>query len=182
LFTIYRATNITNGKVYIGFDSKWPNRKAQHLKKYKNERYKTAFYSALRKHGEHAFVWDVLYQSEDGDHCLNVMEPQFIAEHQSFGPGGYNLTAGGEGCLGRSGPLKWKTKVKTKEHGDAISRAKKGVPLTEQHKQALSEAKKQPVVVNGVHYPTKLAAMRALHVRHATLMRMLQSDTPVLDT
>lgn len=180
MFTIYRATNTTNGKVYIGFDSKWPNRKAQHLKKYKNERYNTAFYAALRKYGVDAFVWDVLYQSEDGDHCLNVMEPRFIAEHQSFGPSGYNLTAGGEGCLGRNGPQK-KHGPPAVDHREAISRAKKGVPLSVDHRQALSSAKKKPVVINGVTYPSRTAAMKALRIKHATLLKLLEA-TPVLDT
>ena len=30
IYTIYRATNTINGKVYIGFDSAWPKRKRGH--------------------------------------------------------------------------------------------------------------------------------------------------------
>lgn len=103
---IYLATNIINGKPYIGFDSSWPNRKARHLRKAFNPNapsYNFVFHRAIRKYGPEAFSWSVLYHSENAQHTLGVMESRFIQEYKShylYGRG-YNMTLGGEGSLGR---------------------------------------------------------------------------------
>lgn len=104
-YVIYKATNTVNQKVYIGFDSRWPRRKAQHKH---TARYGTettnVFYNAIRKYGWDNFKWEVIYESDDGDHTLEVMENQFIMEHNSYvyadDSNGYNMTLGGEGTLG----------------------------------------------------------------------------------
>lgn len=98
IYTIYRATCLINNKCYVGFDSKWPRRKKEHL--YHVGKACGMFSKALAKHGVDNFVWEILYQSLDGDHTLNVIEGYFIKENNSFAPGGYNLTLGGDGCLG----------------------------------------------------------------------------------
>lgn len=97
IYTIYKATNIINGKSYIGFDSKWPNRIIKHNQNYKNQNRK--FYDAIKKYGWDNFDWSVLYQSYDRNHCLTEMEPHFITEYNSFN-NGYNMTLGGEGTFG----------------------------------------------------------------------------------
>lgn len=96
IYTIYKAKNIFNNKVYIGFDSNWPNRQKCHSYNYKKLNKNSIFYNAIRKHGWDSFVWEVIYQSKDAGHCLNVMEPYFISLHESHGKG-YNMTPGGEG-------------------------------------------------------------------------------------
>jgi group I intron endonuclease len=107
IYTIYRATNTINGKIYIGFDSNWPKRKSRHINAAtdsKNRGYNDAFHKALRKYTHESFEWDVIYQSVDSIHCLNVMEKHFIIEHNSYinaiNSNGYNMTLGGEGTLG----------------------------------------------------------------------------------
>ena len=102
IYSIYKATNLINNKVYIGFDSNWPNRKyshKQHFKKYKNKR----FYKAISKYGWDNFEWQVIYQSKDKNHCLS-METFFINEYKSFvgfkESKGYNLNLGGDGNTG----------------------------------------------------------------------------------
>ena len=98
IYSIYRATNKTNGKTYIGFDSDWPSRKYQHKNRSKkNKSYR--FYQAITKYGWNNFEWDVIYQSHDAIHTLKTMEPYFITEHQSFASG-YNMTKGGDGTPG----------------------------------------------------------------------------------
>jgi len=104
-YTIYRATNTVNGKVYIGFTAHWPQRINGHNydRRYGNAENK-AFYNAIKKHGWDAFVWDALYQSQDFEHTLKVMEPHFIDEYRSWvgfeDCNGYNITRGGEGTTG----------------------------------------------------------------------------------
>jgi group I intron endonuclease len=103
MYTIYKVTNTINGKAYIGFDSRWPSRKSVHICEAitrKNKKY--PLYRAMRKYGVENFEWEVLYQSEDRNYTLNVMENNFILEHNThFKEGnGYNMTYGGEGTLG----------------------------------------------------------------------------------
>ena len=56
---------------------------------------KIKFYNAIQKYGWESFVWEVLYQSKDGEHCLNVMETHFINEFDSM-KNGYNTASGGK--------------------------------------------------------------------------------------
>lgn len=107
IYSIYKAVNQINGKVYIGFDSNWPNRKKRHLKDASSKKsvaYNDIFHRAIRKYGQENFVWEVLYQSLDGKNCKDVMENYFIVENHSFinfeNSKGYNMTLGGDGVLG----------------------------------------------------------------------------------
>jgi len=95
IYSIYKITNKTNGKTYIGFDSNWPNRKYQHKSRSKKNK-KYHLYLAINKYGWNNFEWDVIYQSTDASHTLKIMEPYFIKEFNSF-TDGYNMTEGGEG-------------------------------------------------------------------------------------
>jgi group I intron endonuclease len=95
IYSIYKAENLHNGKVYIGFDSNWPKRFNDHKRNYLKKS-NTLFYNSLKKYGWDSFRWQVIYQSTDFDHCLNVMEPHFILEYNSLSEG-YNMTPGGEG-------------------------------------------------------------------------------------
>jgi hypothetical protein len=102
IYSIYKATNKINGKSYIGFDSKWPNRKQKHLNKSFKENdnhYNSKFHRAIRKHGLDNFEWEILYQSKYGKYCLDEMETYFINHYDTFN-NGYNMTLGGQGSLG----------------------------------------------------------------------------------
>ena len=104
-YTIYRATNLVNNKVYIGFTANWPQRINGHNydRRYGNADNK-AFYNAIKKYGWDNFVWDPIYQSQNEEHTLKVMEPYFINEYRSWvgfeDSNGYNITKGGEGASG----------------------------------------------------------------------------------
>jgi group I intron endonuclease len=104
-YTIYRATNLVNSKVYIGFTTNWPQRINGHNydRRYGNAKNK-AFYKALQKYGWDNFVWEAIYQSKDEEHTLKIMEPYFINEYRSWvgfeDCNGYNVTKGGEGANG----------------------------------------------------------------------------------
>jgi len=158
IYTIYKCVNTINGKVYIGFDSQWPNRQKIHNSNHKKMRYK--FYNAISKHGWENFEWSILYQSKDREHTLKIMEPYFIAEYDSF-KNGYNSTLGGEGVFGlhriQSNEEKHKRKnimlgnQIAKNKGKLLSEERKlllrkprinpVLPLTEEHKQNISKSK-----------------------------------------
>jgi len=105
IYSIYKATNTINNKVYIGFDSNWPSRKNDHYFNHTNVLNPTeVFYRALKKYGWNNFRWEVIYQSPDREHTLKRMESYFILEHNSYVwnelSNGYNMTYGGEGPIG----------------------------------------------------------------------------------
>jgi group I intron endonuclease len=151
IYTIYKAVNNVNGKVYIGFDSRWPNRKIVHKSASKNQDGK--FYRAIRKYGWNNFDWTILYQSKDRKHCLNEMETYFIEEHDSFN-NGYNSTLGGDGSFGLKHTEETRKKIseknkiskpQTKEHIEKRAskcRGKKLGPLSEETKLKISKATK----------------------------------------
>ena len=135
IYSIYKCVNTINGKVYIGFDSNWPNRKRIHYSNQKKIKYR--FYYSIRKHGWDNFTWEVLYQSKDRDHTLKIMEPYFIKEYDSF-KNGYNSTLGGEGVFGlhRTQSDSEKQQRKLIMLGNQIAKGK-GKPLTEERKLLL---------------------------------------------
>jgi len=118
LYTIYLAKNKINQKCYVGFDSAWPARQSRH--KISHVRGNSKFYNALRKHGWDNFEWSILYQSVDGEHCLNIMENHFISELDSFN-NGYNMTTGGEGVIGYKHSEIRKEKIRQKSLGRTAS-------------------------------------------------------------
>lgn len=93
IYSIYKATCIVTNQCYIGFDSNWPNRKKSHKRESKKDN-NIKFYNAIKKYGWDNFEWQVIYRSQDGEHCLNVMEEYFINEYDSM-KNGLNTTAGG---------------------------------------------------------------------------------------
>jgi group I intron endonuclease len=159
IYSIYKITNTINGKLYIGFDSNWPNRQKSH--KYQSNKRNQKIYHAIRKCGWNNFIWEVIYQSKDGKHCLSVMEPFFIKEYNSF-ENGYNLTLGGEGTLGR--PTTNLTKSK-------ISKALKNKPKTKEHLQKMSETRKG-----------KTPSVEALKKRSESMKRTLKLKKDLLQS
>jgi len=151
IYSIYKITNTINGKVYIGFDSNWPNRQKSH--KYASNKRNQKIYYAFRKYGWNNFIWEVIYQSKDDNHCLNIMESYFIEEYDSF-KNGYNLTLGGEGTLGRP---------TTKITKNKISKALKNKPKSKEHLQKMSETRKG-----------KTPSPEALRKRSESMKRTLQ--------
>ena len=136
-YTIYRATNTINGKVYIGFTAHWPQRINGHNydRRYGNAENK-AFYNAIAKHGWEAFEWHAVYQSQEFEHTLKIMEPYFIDEYRSWvgfeDCNGYNITRGGEGATG------WKRSPELIEsHRQQIKGRKQSAEHVEKRRKAM---------------------------------------------
>lgn len=149
IYSIYKATNLITGKIYIGFDSSWPNRKKHHLHKYRT--INTRFYHSIRKHGWENFEWEIIYQSKDYEHCLNVMEPHFIKEHNTFNSG-YNMTLGGDGgMLGKKHSTDSKKKMSLSHLGKKPSKdslEKQRTKLNEFYENNGSRIKKNCPICN----------------------------------
>jgi len=98
---IYRATNLTNGKAYVGktrktLEYRWKRHLGQPLH---------VFGKALAKYGPEAFQLEVIEviaanTPEYLQELLNRSERKFIANFNTKVPNGYNLTDGGEGGSG----------------------------------------------------------------------------------
>lgn len=146
IYSIYKSVNKINGKVYIGFDSQWPKRKREH--KSSSKKLKNKFYNAIRKYGWENFDWQVIYQSTDGNHTLNVMEQYFITEHDSFHKG-YNSTLGGDGALGLKSPMCGKKhSEKTKQYLSEINSGKLNRFYGKNHTQEVKDKIKYKLTGN----------------------------------
>ena len=131
IYSIYRAVNKVNGKIYIGFDSNWPHRKNSH-KCYHKEA-KNKFHRAIKKYGWDNFDWEIIYQSKDMLHTLNVMERYFIKQYDSF-KNGYNSTLGGEGSFG---------KKQSEYNRKMLSESRRGAGNTNYGKSASEETRRK---------------------------------------
>jgi group I intron endonuclease len=133
---VYLATNLTNGKQYVGKTIlTLSKRKEGHWKDAKSGR-GYLFQRALRKYGLEGFSWELLCSTEVLEE-LNVKERKYVKQYNTKSPNGYNLTDGGEGMLGACESVRLK-----------MSLAHKGKPKSEEHKRKMSIAnkgKKMPV-------------------------------------
>jgi group I intron endonuclease len=143
VYSIYKLTNTINGKSYIGFTSKAPEKRwAAHLEK-AHAKKNVYLYDAINKYGWENFTKEVIYCSQDAEHTLSVMEPYFIREYNTFftDEHGYNMTRGGEGTLGAkfSDERKIAISIRLKGSGNSFF----GRHHTDETKQKVSEAVKR---------------------------------------
>jgi group I intron endonuclease len=108
---IYKATNLINGKCYVGQTTKdFEKYKNSHIKNALNG-YEKTFYDAIRKHGKDNFKWEILKENIKDKLMLNLMETFMIMVHHShISESGYNKTWGGDG-----GPCSEETKEKIRQ-------------------------------------------------------------------
>ena len=113
---IYKATNIINGKIYIGLTRiSLKKRKTGHINKstYSN----SYFHRAINKYGRDNFVWEILDQSAKNYNELCCLEKHYIATLKPQ----YNMSEGGENSVKR---------VLTEEHKRKIGLSGKGRIVT----------------------------------------------------
>jgi group I intron endonuclease len=149
---IYKATNIINGKMYIGKTTKGLSRRRTEHNNFIEQR--TVFQKAIHKYGKHSFTWEVLCECSSSEELIST-ERKMIAKYQSNKLGiGYNMTSGGDGFAhGKDNPVhrpevkeKIIAKLKTnngsfrQEVRDKVSRTLTGRKLSEDHKLAISKA------------------------------------------
>jgi group I intron endonuclease len=141
MYSIYKILNVKNGKVYVGYTgAEVHGYIREHFANARNG-YAKLLYSAIRKHGEQNFSYEVLYQTIHKDHATD-MEKYFISQFNSFCKTGlgYNVTFGGDGGDTSHSPI-YKAGMKARdltgpkngnwggfsaEHKLNISKAKKG--------------------------------------------------------
>lgn len=136
---IYKFTNKTNNKVYIGQALNLRSRITGHVyyyhKDYKENCY---FYNAIKFHKIENFEVEILVEGCFSKQELNEMEITLIRLFKSNNPiYGYNLTAGGGGSSG----------VKlSQEHIEKLRQANLGRKLSNESKEKLRQANKGKIV------------------------------------
>lgn len=98
---VYLITNLKNGKRYVGLDRNKTKRWPDHLRRSKLPKPVQLIDRKIAQHGRDNFMYEVLCE------CLTIEELKerevyYIATLDTFvGNGkGYNLTLGGDGCVG----------------------------------------------------------------------------------
>lgn len=121
---VYKHTLKQDGRVYIGqtndIKMRWKPSAYKHC---------PSFYEAIQKYGWENFTHEVIYSNLTLDEA-NVLEEKTILEYDSIN-NGFNRSSGGLNHLA------------SQETKDKMSRTRKGVPKSESHKKAISEALKK---------------------------------------
>lgn len=180
---VYIARNKINGKCYVGATEKALKERAYgHIYRAKNGK-KGIFSSAIRKYGEDAFEWSVIFACRDFFDALEwerVLISQIKPE--------YNMTDGGGGVKGlkfsdasrekmaaakRGKPNHWsngKMPIELRERLAEYRRAETGRPLTERqlaamdrNRKAGNAARRRKVlcITTGVEYESVTQAAKA---------------------
>ena len=118
---VYKHTLKETGQIYIGQTNNIKNR-------WKPSAYKQCikFYNAIQKYGWDNFDHEILADGLTLEEA-NELETKFIIEYDSIN-NGFNLNTGGD------------NKLASPETKEKMSKTRKGVPKSKQHKQAISEA------------------------------------------
>lgn len=168
---IYKITNKTNGKSYIGqtvYDS--PQRRWNvHKNIFKQEKHQEYLYRAMRKHGFENFEFSIICTCKKEE--LSELECKYIKHYNTFGTEGYNMTSGGEGRRDfklseetkRKISLAGKGRVPSEETRKKLSLAGMGRKLTEEIKAKMKETvskKKKPVKIINVKLPPSIRIIK----------------------
>lgn len=105
---IYKATNLINGKYYVGQTLySLTRRRSIHINYALKRKDKMIFHSAIRKYGDDNFEWKVLERCKTKD-FLNKREKYYIKKLNTSIPNGYNLNNGGSSVAGFGQPEHFK--------------------------------------------------------------------------
>ena len=133
---LYKITDATNGREYIGV-SKDPNKRfRKHCDKPTDNR-RSILANAIQAHGKDKFSMQILCKST-AEYCYE-MEAKLIEGYKTRTPSGYNITAGGLGYTGFRGPAHHKYgKRNSPELNEHMRQLFLGRPIPEEQKAKIS--------------------------------------------
>jgi group I intron endonuclease len=145
---IYKLTNLLNGKIYVGkTKNSLSDRLSTHKSEAKRSRSNQYIHKAIRKYGWENFKSEIIEDNIDSLKNLNNREIFYIALYNSTNRGiGYNLSPGGDGGHGLSGPahhcfgkkLPWLSEKNKKNKGKTYEEIY-GVEKAEEMKKSMSD-------------------------------------------
>ncbi len=95
-YYIYKLTNKTNNKIYIGQTIHFRERMNEHFKYNDTRTEHQMLKRAIKKYGEDNFLKEIIktvYSKKNA----NIQEQYYIKHYNSYKPNGYNMTFGGDG-------------------------------------------------------------------------------------
>lgn len=136
---IYLIKNIYNNKIYIGQSLHPEIRLYKHFD-VASKKPKFYIHQAIHKYGRHNFRLQILGECFSKQE-LNEAERECISFFESNDRRyGYNLTEGGEGCVGYKHSIETRNKISKAKSGKVSNR--KGCKLSNEIKQKISESHK----------------------------------------
>ncbi|MCK9282610.1 MAG: GIY-YIG nuclease family protein [Melioribacteraceae bacterium] len=137
---IYKLTNIKNNKIYIGQTDNLRKRKSSHKSYGKNLINNTYITKAIHKHGWENFIFEEV-ESVNGQELADEREIYWITFYKSRDKRfGYNLAEGGSVNRG------WKITEETRAKLRGRDPWNRGVPMSEEQKQLVSQSRKGKMV------------------------------------
>lgn len=198
-YFVYRATNKLNNKSYIGITKDFQYRHYRHFLDTGNGS-QLHFHRALRKYGEDAFEWTILYRCSD-EHSASIIEQQCVKFYDSY-TNGYNMTTGGQRGWKKVTAEETKRKLSALYKGKSFeerhgteraaeikhkqSSAHKGKQVSQDTRKRMSEANKRrwkegtigrkgkPCTVNGKQYENGKEAADCLGIASSTLRNWIK--------
>lgn len=183
---IYKITNTITKKIYVGqtvqpLNDRWLDHKSNARFE---EKYKSALYNSMRKHGPENFVIEQIDVAASLVE-LNTKEQTYIKAFNTLVPNGYNLELRGDNKQTHpdtrakiSAKLKGRPIAnrytggnkapRTQEQKDHLSKLNKGKPNTALHKPVLA-------IETNTTYESVNAAAKALGVNRVTISALLKS-------
>lgn len=187
--TIYKITNLVNGKIYIGLtkhslESRMKSHiTAANLTSLKPTRNKSrVLMRAIVKHGSDNFIIESI-DTASSRFEAGEKEKYWIEKLDARGDNGYNMTDGGEGICGYSLSDSHKKTLSENNSGEnnyfygkcGKDSMHYGKSLSEEHKELLkvNNANNVPVVINGVTYRSKNSAAEILGVSKTSVNSLI---------
>jgi len=174
------VTNQLNGKIYIGQTARTlKDREYYHIRDTFINNSKCAIHNAIRKYGLENFKFKTLF------HCtskadMDKKEKEMITSMQSKGPGGYNLTDGGEGSFGFKHTEESKAKVRLANLGRKMSKEEiEKRKKSHSHKKMSAEHKERLIKISRNRKMTdeQKAKMSRLGKKHSIETRTKMSKS-----
>jgi group I intron endonuclease len=140
-YIIYKVTNITNNKYYIGLTSRdFEIRRYEHIYE-SNSNSVFKFHQALRKYSSDMFTWEILESGLETIKIANEREIHYIQHFDSYS-NGYNMTKGGGGRDNYFFSSLTKERMKQAkidkplsiDHANKIGDSLRGIPKSEEHR------------------------------------------------
>lgn len=172
---VYFITDPITGKSYVGSSSNLEMRRRHHAALLKtNSHYNQELQESYNQHRQ----LEIVYATVEDKELAETMEQTFLDE---YFPSGVLMNRASRAKLSMLSPEiqngnTWALgRVITPEMRKKISESNKGKVLTDEHKQHLKDAKKFPVLIDGVEYRNAHDAASQIGISHDVVKNRIKN-------